>query len=118
MDSAEFIKIVCSNIKKIRKSKGIGMRKAAKLLGSYEQSINHFESGKSMPKPQNLCDLAKIYEVDVFDFFKTEEELKAKYVIKQLENELKFAREMAIRKHKQIKDLQEELAVLKAHMRG
>ena len=44
--------------------------------------------------------------------------VKQMYEIKRLENELKFAREMAISKHKQIKELQEELAVLKAHMRG
>lgn len=40
------------------------------------------------------------------------------YEIKKLENELKFAREMAIRKHKKIKQLQEEIQILHCNLRG
>lgn len=44
--------------------------------------------------------------------------VKQMYEIKRLENELKFAREMAIRKHRENISLQEEIEVLKVHSRG
>ena len=40
------------------------------------------------------------------------------YEIKKLENELKFARDMAIKKHKEAKLLKEENKVLNCNLRG
>ena len=40
------------------------------------------------------------------------------YEIKKLENELKFAREFAIKKHNEIKKLQEEIQILHCNLRG
>lgn len=44
--------------------------------------------------------------------------VKQMYEIKRLENELKFAREMAIGKCRENISLREEIEVLKVHLRG
>lgn len=43
--------------------------------------------------------------------------VKQMYEIKRLENELKFAREMAIRKHRENISLREEIEILKVHLK-
>ena len=61
--------------------------------------------------------------IEVLDLEAENEKLKQenkflRYENKKLENELKFAREMAIRKHKKIKQLQEEIQILHCNLRG
>lgn len=70
MNGVELTKFVCSNIKLIRKEKGIRQVDASDRLGVSRQQFALFESGNRMPRPQNLCDIAEVLGVDVLDFYK------------------------------------------------
>ena len=70
MNGRELTQLVCSNIRRIRKEKGISTEKVAHEMCCSRQNISLFEKGERMPRPQNLCDLAEILGVDVLDFYK------------------------------------------------
>lgn len=72
MNGDELTKFICSNIKRERKAHGLTMQKVADRMGVEYQSIFNFECGRSLPRPQNLCDLAECIGCDVMDFFKGE----------------------------------------------
>lgn len=69
MNGVELTKIICANIKRIRKAKKMTMMEVADRFGVSHQQISNFETGKCLPRPQNLCDLAEVLGCDVFDFF-------------------------------------------------
>lgn len=70
MTGVELTKLVCSNIKRIRKEKGIRQVDASDRLGVSHQQFALFESGNRMPRPQNLCDIAEVLGCNVLDFYK------------------------------------------------
>lgn len=69
-DGTELTKLVCSNIRKIRKEKGMTQVKASERLGVSRQQFALFENGTRMPRPQNLCDIAQVLSCNVLDFYK------------------------------------------------
>ena len=99
MNGAELTKLVCNNIRQIRKAKKIRLKEVAYEMRVVHQQISLFENGKSFPRPQNLCDLAEILGVDVLDFFK-----KDAVEIVQLKQ--------------RIAELEEENSILQIHLRG
>ncbi len=57
-------------LREARLKKGLSMRKAAKQLGyTTHSNIQSWEQGWRKPRRENLERLAKLYEVDVNEFF-------------------------------------------------
>lgn len=82
---------------------------------------NYFEEVKAMKyfMSKEIKEKVKIFDEEI----PTEDDkikdllVKQMYEIKRLENELKFAREMAIRKHRENISLREEIEILKVHLK-
>ena len=72
MNGEELKKSIAWNLRKARLNAGLTLTKASEKLGCAFQQIEQWESGRIFPRPQNLCDLADTYKVNVFDFFQEE----------------------------------------------
>lgn len=60
-------------IRKIRKMKGLSILDIKEKTGLSKSTISDLENGKSSPTTETLQKIAKALEVDVTEFFKTEE---------------------------------------------
>jgi len=63
-------------IRKLREKKGISQQALAELLGTTQQSIAYWESGRRKPRYEKLKRLAEIFSVPVSYFFEEEEKHK------------------------------------------
>ena len=63
MNSLNFI--IASNLKEMRKAKGLNQKEVAQLLGRSQSRISAFEKGESMPDIETLMRFCELYSVDV-----------------------------------------------------
>ncbi len=65
MTELEYLELLCSNIKKIRKDKGIKQNELAFKIGIEPTNLRRIESAKSIPTFRTLCKIATALEEDV-----------------------------------------------------
>jgi transcriptional regulator with XRE-family HTH domain len=65
MTELEYLKLVCGNIRKIRKDKGIKQNELAFKIGIEPTNLRRIESAKSIPTFRTLCKIATALEEDV-----------------------------------------------------
>lgn len=65
MTELEYLKLLCSNISKIRKDKGIKQNELAFIIGIEPTNLRRIESAKSIPTFRTLCKIATALEEDV-----------------------------------------------------
>lgn len=64
---------IAKNIKKLRSLAGISRDDVARMTGATVSSVNKWEAGITTPRLAWLVSLAKLYDVDVADLFKTQD---------------------------------------------
>lgn len=74
---------VGANIRKARISKGMKQKELAEELGKTPQSIQNYENGRRTPWINDIADIAKILNVDVFELLGQEKEIKTPTVTLQ-----------------------------------
>jgi repressor LexA len=59
-------------IRKLREKKGLSQQALAELLGTTQQSVAYWESGKRKPRYEKLKKLAEVFSVPISYFFESE----------------------------------------------
>lgn len=57
-------------VQTLRKTRGLTQEQVAELLDMDRVSIGYIEQGRRAPKIKTLYELAKVFDVDMQDFFK------------------------------------------------
>ena len=67
MTELEYLELLCNNIRKIRKDKGIKQNELAFKIGIVPTNLRRIELAKSIPTFRTLCKIATALEEDVRD---------------------------------------------------
>jgi transcriptional regulator with XRE-family HTH domain len=70
MDFDEYRQQLGHHIQEIRKSKGLTQEQVAELIGMDRVSIGYMEQGRRAPKLSTLFELARLYDIDMDEFFR------------------------------------------------
>ncbi len=65
MTELEYLELLCSNIRKIRKDKGIKQNELAFKIGIEPTNLRRIESAKSIPTFRTVCKIAAALDEDV-----------------------------------------------------
>ena len=69
MEFSEYSHMLGHHMQQIRRSRNLTQEQVAELLGMDRVSIGYIEQGRRAPKLSTLFSLARVYDVDMQEFF-------------------------------------------------
>jgi len=69
MEFSEYSHMLGHHMQQIRRSRNLTQEQVAELLGMDRVSIGYIEQGRRAPKLSTLFSLARVYNVDMQEFF-------------------------------------------------